>query len=55
MDRRVLEKIRNLVSSADDDGCEGLVVVGLNEFLALVRVCDILGFDVSSYTHIEGD
>lgn len=45
--------IENLVVSADDQGCEGLVVVGKTEFLFLVKASKHAGLNVD--THIEED
>ncbi len=43
--------IDDLVNSADDDGCDGLVVVGKQQFLYLVNAAKNAGLDV--FTHIE--
>ncbi len=45
--------IENLVVSADDEGCDGLVVVGKREFLFLVNASKHAGLNVS--THINDD
>ena len=32
---KLLEAVKNLINSSDDTGCDGLIVVGLDEFEAL--------------------
>jgi hypothetical protein len=48
----LVDAIDSLVNSADDDGCEGLVVVDKDCFLNLVGICGDLGLS-RIITHIE--
>lgn len=51
---KLVDAIDYLVNSADDEGCEGLVVVDKDCLLDLVEVCQKLGLD-RIVTHIEED
>jgi hypothetical protein len=52
---KLVDAIDYLVNSADDEGCGGgLVVVDMEYFLDLVKVCQELGLD-RIVTHIEED
>jgi len=43
--------LENLVGSADDEGCEGLVVVGKHEFFQLLKASNHAGIGLK--THID--